>query len=395
MRNLIVRQAAASSTSNTVSGVNFGAVCNYYADNLMVDVNVAGINSGAPSIAPFSDPSTVGRNWTGIQTSINDWATGMNNLARAGVIGACNGLGLIGQGRHGQVYLSYCKNPLVATNEIHPKSFDYINTNNCPTLLTVSSLTGQNIQIVCLDFQGNTNSGTWMYTGRLLNVAMGIEVYGFIGACMNNVPSNFTISQYNNLAQGPSFMKITEQDGAYLTTALFSVSVQAGGSGYAVNDTITLTGGSHSVAWVLKVTGVTGGAVTSVAISTQGVYTTNPANPVAQGSTSGSGSGATFNFNVTVPSSLGNAVVYRNTTGTNIEIFQPVTVNPTSGAAATVALALGPTATPTAQYTESYPANSTTGIVTAERFVVPAGFYFSLTTTNCTMGTLSVAQIPS
>lgn len=73
-------------------------------------------------------------------------------------------------------------------------------------------------------------------------------------------------------------------------------SVAAGGSSYAVSDTITLTGGTFSVATVLVVDVVSAGAVTAASIVTPGNYTTAPGDPVAQGSTSGSGTGATFNM---------------------------------------------------------------------------------------------------
>jgi phage tail sheath gpL-like len=66
--------------------------------------------------------------------------------------------------------------------------------------------------------------------------------------------------------------------------------VAAGGSGYAVNDTITLTDGV-----ILTVATVTAGAVATVAIANHGsVAGTPPANPVAQVSSSGAGFGATF-----------------------------------------------------------------------------------------------------
>ena len=69
----------------------------------------------------------------------------------------------------------------------------------------------------------------------------------------------------------------------------------AAGSGYVVGDLITLTGGTFTVAAVLKVTSIDGSnGVTGVSITTIGDYTVRPANAVAQGSTDGVGSGATF-----------------------------------------------------------------------------------------------------
>jgi hypothetical protein len=81
-----------------------------------------------------------------------------------------------------------------------------------------------------------------------------------------------------------------------MTGSMFYVRSHAGGTGYAVNDTITLTGGTFTTAAILKVTHVTGGAVDGVGVQNAGAYTIIPSAvaPVAQGSTSGSGTGATF-----------------------------------------------------------------------------------------------------
>ena len=73
------------------------------------------------------------------------------------------------------------------------------------------------------------------------------------------------------------------------------LAVNAGGTGYAVNDTITLAGGTFTTAAVVFVTGVSSGAITSVQVQTTGSYTTE-ATTFTQGSTSGGGTGATFRF---------------------------------------------------------------------------------------------------
>ena len=68
--------------------------------------------------------------------------------------------------------------------------------------------------------------------------------------------------------------------------------VAAPGTGYAHNDTITLSNGV-----VLKVVTLTAGnGVISTVIVNPGSTTTPPANPVAQASSSGAGTGATFNL---------------------------------------------------------------------------------------------------
>ncbi|MDE2106557.1 MAG: hypothetical protein KGL39_55595, partial [Patescibacteria group bacterium] len=71
-----------------------------------------------------------------------------------------------------------------------------------------------------------------------------------------------------------------------------SATVVAGGSGYAVGNTISLSNGVE-----LTVATVSTGAVATVTITLPGSATTLPANPVAQDSSSGAGTGATFNLN--------------------------------------------------------------------------------------------------
>lgn len=84
---------------------------------------------------------------------------------------------------------------------------------------------------------------------------------------------------------------------AVTASSLTSVdSVAAGGTGYAVGDLITLTGGTFTIAAVLEVVTLSGSAVATARIYNQGVYTVTPGDPVAQGSTDGSGTGATFNL---------------------------------------------------------------------------------------------------
>lgn len=81
-----------------------------------------------------------------------------------------------------------------------------------------------------------------------------------------------------------------------------AAEIVAGGTGYAVNDTVTIAGGASTTAAVLKVTSVSSGAITGLSVQTPGAYTlaapptqTMTITPaVAQGSTSGGGTGATF-----------------------------------------------------------------------------------------------------
>lgn len=72
-----------------------------------------------------------------------------------------------------------------------------------------------------------------------------------------------------------------------------SATVQAGGTGYAVNDILTVVGGTFTTAGQFKVTAVSGGVVTTVTLQTKGSYQIIPANPVT--TTGGGGTGCTLN----------------------------------------------------------------------------------------------------
>ncbi len=79
-----------------------------------------------------------------------------------------------------------------------------------------------------------------------------------------------------------------------IATIASSAAISAAGSGYAVNDQITLTGGTNINPVVLQVLTLSGSGVATVSVVEAGRYITQPSNPVAQGSTTGSGLGATF-----------------------------------------------------------------------------------------------------
>ncbi|MDY3551406.1 hypothetical protein R5W24_000482 [Gemmata sp. JC717] len=105
-----------------------------------------------------------------------------------------------------------------------------------------------------------------------------------------------------------------------------SAAVVAGGSGYAVGNTITVTGGA-----VLTVASVTAGAVTGVTVTTPGTYAAPPTGPVAQTATSGSGTGATFNLTFATgltltalyTGTLGNSLTFAVSAGSNSTVAAP------------------------------------------------------------------------
>ena len=82
----------------------------------------------------------------------------------------------------------------------------------------------------------------------------------------------------------------------YYVTGIASIA--AGGSGYAVGNTVTLgnsLGGAEGFSAQATVTSVSSGAITGLSLSVQGAYPAPLSNPVAV--SGGSGSGATVNLN--------------------------------------------------------------------------------------------------
>lgn len=76
-----------------------------------------------------------------------------------------------------------------------------------------------------------------------------------------------------------------------------SATIAAAGSGYSVNDTLTLTGGTSTSTATFKVATIGGGgAVTSVTIHEPGNYTVEPSNPVSTTSSAGIGCTLTVTF---------------------------------------------------------------------------------------------------
>lgn len=84
-----------------------------------------------------------------------------------------------------------------------------------------------------------------------------------------------------------------------LPISLSSATLYAAGSGYAVNDTITLCGGDATTAAVITVDTVSGSAIATFHVTTAGSYGALPL-ILEQASTSGGGSGAKFHLPVPV-----------------------------------------------------------------------------------------------
>jgi hypothetical protein len=85
-------------------------------------------------------------------------------------------------------------------------------------------------------------------------------------------------------------------------------AIVSGGTGYTLNDILTVSGGTApSFPVKINVTAVSGGVITAVSVNQFGAYTVLPTNPVSV--TGGTGSGATFTlgWGIQTPLSITNA----------------------------------------------------------------------------------------
>lgn len=87
----------------------------------------------------------------------------------------------------------------------------------------------------------------------------------------------------------------TQATAAVNTVGAALMKSLVGGTGYAVNDTVTLSGGTFTTAAVFTVAEVSAGVPTRLTLTTAGSYTVLPSAPVST-TTSGSGTGLTVNL---------------------------------------------------------------------------------------------------
>jgi hypothetical protein len=135
-----------------------------------------------------------------------------------------------------------------------------------------------------------------------------------------NISNGGTVTAITRTAAGTGYTSVPTVNITAPTTAggvqavitipsivLASPSLSAGGTGYTVNDVLTLVGGTFTIAATLTVTAVSGGVITAVSITNNGVYTVAPSIPASV--TGGTGTGATFNasFGINSNFSIGTA----------------------------------------------------------------------------------------
>lgn len=85
---------------------------------------------------------------------------------------------------------------------------------------------------------------------------------------------------------------------ASVAQEITSAAIVAGGTGYVVDDILTVVGGTFEQLCRLRVTSETAGVIDGIAVEREGAYSVVPGNPVAVTGGSG-GDDATFNLTPT------------------------------------------------------------------------------------------------
>jgi len=114
--------------------------------------------------------------------------------------------------------------------------------------------------------------------------------------------------------------------GDYISNAV----VAAGGTGYVVGDELYPVGGTFSVGAVLEVTSVSGGVVTGVQINNPGICSSQPGNPVST-TTDGSGVNCTLTLTFTAGTGIITACHIADAGVYTAQASNPVAQNTTSG----------------------------------------------------------------
>jgi hypothetical protein len=119
-----------------------------------------------------------------------------------------------------------------------------------------------------------------------------------------NISNGGTVTALTRTAQGSGYTTLPSVAISAPTTAggvqatanaiitILSYTISAGGSGYTVGDTVTLTGGTFTQAWSGTVATVSAGAITSITTVATGSYTVFPTGLASL--TGGTGTGATL-----------------------------------------------------------------------------------------------------
>ncbi len=145
---------------------------------------------------------------------------------------------------------------------------------------------------------GNTTTFTIQLSTEFIAtvVALGVDITT-INSSLDTIRTDITTLQQQVDASLSPLINVVSSDNSttvVLTASATDAVVVNSGTGWAVNDTFTVLGGTGT-ATVITVDSVSSGAIRTWHVSTAGSYTVVPSNPVS-GTASGSGLSATFDL---------------------------------------------------------------------------------------------------
>jgi len=170
------------------------------------------------------------------------------------------------------------------------------------------------VNYINADGSATGNATQFQTLGTDTNIAMALRTSGTgaidlaAGSSGVNISNGGTVTAITRTASGSAYTSVpsvaitapTTAGGVQATASVGSMftntaTVQSGGTGYTNGDVLTIVGGTAiTSAATYTVTGVSGGAVTSVTPLNFNQYSVLPTNPVS--TTGGTGSGATLNL---------------------------------------------------------------------------------------------------
>lgn len=155
-------------------------------------------------------------------------------------------------------------------------------------VLTVSGGTGTAVQVTVLEVSSGVISNVSVSDPGLYTVTPTNPVSHTGGT---GTGATFNLTSYSTISDKIRF----EDNGTNFGVVGLVSGIINAGSGYTLNDILTVSGGSAVTPATLRVNGVSSGSITSVVVENQGQYSTMPGNPVSV--TGGTGSGAQVNLN--------------------------------------------------------------------------------------------------
>lgn len=194
------------------------------------------------------------------------------------------------------------------------QSIRFDNNNTANQLFRIDGSATASVNYFQVSGANTTFEPVFSAQGSDTNISMAFQSKGTGGISLStgstgtNLVNGTTVTAITRTAAGSGYTSIpsvvisapTTAGGVQATAtatmelAAVTQTVVNGGTGYTVNDVLTISGGTFGTAAQFVVTAVSGGVITAVVRGSIGVgYTALPTNPVSV--TGGTGTGATFN----------------------------------------------------------------------------------------------------